>query len=92
MKSSIYYEDIGRFSNPYECTFDWERDGTVKNSKFEKTYAKRCVNKVIHEFSFLQHPWTSEVKFLLCNEHILRPLYLMILQPYERLKSFQLLK
>ena len=92
MKSSIYYEDIGRFSNPYECTFNWERDGTEKNFKFGKTYAKRNVKNVMHDFSFLQHPWTSEVNFLLRNEHILGPLYLMILQPYERLKSFQLLK
>ena len=42
----------------------------------------RDVFEVIHDFSFLEHPWPLGMKFLSFSELILGPLHLKILQPY----------
>ena len=42
----------------------------------------RDVFEVIHDFSFLEHPWPLEMKLLPFSKLILGPLHLKILQPY----------
>ena len=47
------------------------QSGTGKKNKiWKKTCTKRGFCKVINDFSFFEHPWPSEMKFLPCSKHI----------------------
>ena len=51
---------------------------TEKNSKFGNICTERGVSMVIHDFSFLKHPWPLEMKFLPCSEDVLPLKFLAI--------------
>ena len=55
----------------------WTRAELKKKIMFRERFSN-----VIYDFSFFEHPWLLEMKFLTCSEHILGPLHLKILQLY----------